>query len=112
MNILAQKLILPTISGVPVEIEGPTGLIEKFGENFTLGTIVGKLLPILFSVAGIILFLFLIAGGFDLLTSGGDPKKAEGAKGKITNAIVGFIIVFVAWWLTKILSTIFGLEGF
>ena len=112
MKLLAQKLILPTISGQPAELEGPQGLVEAFDGNFTLASIVNKLLPIIFSVAGIILFFYLIAGGFDLLLSTGDPKKAEGAKGKITNAVVGFIIIFIAWWLTKLLSTIFGLEGF
>ena len=113
MRFLAQKLVLPeTGTGTPIVVEGPQGLVETFGENFTLAAIINKLLPILFSAAGIILFFYLIAGGFDLLLSTGDPKKAEGAKGKITNAIIGFIIIFVAWWLTKLLSTIFGLEGF
>ena len=109
-TLLTQKLILPVGPGTPpIEIEGPAGLGDKFPN---LAAIVNKLLPILFSAAGIILFFYLIAGGFDLLLSGGDPKKAEGAKGKITSAVVGFIIVFIAWWLTQLLSTIFGLEGF
>lgn len=116
MKYLAQKLILPgDVSGtpVPIEIEGPLLTPHPLlGRSIsTLGDVINILLPILFAAAGLILFFFLIAGGFDLLLSGGDPKKAESAKGKITNAVVGFIIIFVAWWLTQILSKIFGLGG-
>jgi len=104
MKFLSQKLVLPGGS----EIEGPQEISDRFPN---LAAIINKLLPMLFAAAGLILFFFLIAGGFDLLTSGGDPKKAESAKGKLTNAIIGFIIIFVAWWLTQILARIFGLEG-
>lgn len=101
MRLLAQKLIFP--SG---EVDGPVPQFKN------LADIVNKLLPVLFTLAGLILFIMFIWGGFDLLTSGGDPKKAESAKGKITNAIIGFAIVFIAYWLTQILSFVFGLEVF
>lgn len=104
MKVLAQKLELP--NGV---IEGPAEIASRFPD---LAAVINKLIPLLFVFAGLILFVMLIFGGFDLLTSGGDPKKAESAKGKITNAVIGFVIVFIAYWLTQILSLIFGLEGF
>lgn len=104
MKVLAQKLELP--NGV---IEGPSEISGRFKD---LAAVINKLIPLLFVFAGLILFVMLIFGGFDLLTSGGDPKKAESAKGKITNAVIGFVIVFIAYWLTQILSLIFGLEGF
>lgn len=100
----AQIIKLP--GKTPVPIEGP---VPQFG---TLADIVNKVMPLLFAGAGLILFLYLISGGFDLIFSMGDPKKAESAKGKITNAVIGFIIIFVAWWLTQILTRIFGLKGF
>lgn len=106
MKLLAQVIELPELTpGAKVTIEGP---VPQFG---TLADVINKLLPILFSIAGLILFFYLISGGFDLLLSGGDPKKAESAKGKITNAVVGFIIIFIAWWLTQILAKIFALKG-
>ena len=106
MKLLAQVIELPgTTPGAKVTIEGP---VPQFG---TLADIINKLIPLIFAIAGLILFFYLISGGFDLLLSGGDPKKAESAKGKITNAVVGFIIIFVAWWLTQILTRIFGLSG-
>ncbi len=81
----------------------------NFGD---LGSVVTELLKYLFPFAGLLLFAYLIWGGFSYLTSGGDPKSMEQAKGKVTNAIVGFIIVFIAFWLVQLLDFMFGSPGF
>jgi len=87
---------------------------EKFkAETFnTLGDVINELIPYIFALAGIILLFLIIWGGFELLTSGGDPKKVESARGKLTHAIVGFIIIFIAYWLVQILEAIFGIQIF
>lgn len=84
----------------------------EFGEIATIGDIISALIPYILVLAGLILFGFLIFGGFELLTSAGDPKKVQSAQGKITSAIIGFIIIFVAYWLVQILEIIFGLKIF
>jgi len=68
------------------------------------------ILNYIFPIAGILLLIYLVLGGFQLMFSRGDPKAIEGARGKITNAILGFIIIFVAYWLVSLLAKIFGLE--
>lgn len=78
----------------------------------TLGDVVSALVPILFVTTGLILLLFLVWGGFGIMTSGGDPKAMEAAKAKITNAITGFVIIFVAFWLVQLLGLIFGISQF
>jgi len=76
-----------------------------------IGYILTELLKYLFPLAGLLLLLYLLLGGFQLMTSGGDPKKTQEAKGKITNALVGFIIVFISYWLVQIVGTILGIEA-
>jgi len=76
----------------------------------TIGDILSALLPYIYVLAGLILFVYLIIGGFGLLTSAGDPKAVESAKGKITSAIIGFIIIFISYWLVQILEIVFGIE--
>lgn len=78
----------------------------------TLGDVISALLPYVFAIAGLILFAFLIMGGFGLLTSGGNPETVKKAQGKITSALVGFLIIFLAYWLTQILEVIFGIKIF
>ncbi|MEK7503198.1 MAG: pilin, partial [Patescibacteria group bacterium] len=62
---------------------------------------------LLFKLATPILIIVLIAGGFIYLTSGGNPKKTETAKGLITSAIFGIVIAFAAWLIVDtILKTL------
>jgi len=76
----------------------------------TIGEIISALLPYIFTIAGLALFVFLIIGGFGLLTSGGNPEKVKSAQGKITSAIIGFVIIFVSYWLVRILEIVFGID--
>lgn len=93
------------------------GLLEQAlpGFNFTnktLGDIIKEVVPYLFGIAGLILLLYLIWGGFSLMLSKGDQKAVEAARGRITTAITGFVIIFVAYWLVQILGLILGIEQF
>ncbi len=83
----------------------------KFDSSITLGTIVTHFLPFFYGIAGMGLLIFLIFGGFSYLTSAGDPKKTESAKGIITTSVIGFFLIVVAFWLTQIVSFIFNLGG-
>jgi len=87
----------------------PSGGAINFN-NLTLGGIINALLPFLFVLAGLSMLLFLVYGGFMLLTSGGDPKAVSSAKEKITFAIVGFVIVFISFWLVQIIGRMFGIQ--
>lgn len=98
---LAQQLILPDGS-----INGPLPADTKFTN---LASVVSLALPYIFPIAGVFLLFYLILGGFNYLTSMGDPKKAAAGQAKITNAIIGFFIIFVAFWIVRIVDYLFGL---
>jgi len=101
-NLLAQKI---NIGGQ--EIKGPLG-----NEITNLGDLVNKLIDFIIPFCGIILLLVLIWGGYDYLLSHGDPEKVKSGKGKITAGIIGFIIIILAYTLTKLIAYIFGMQGF
>ena len=82
---------------------------EFSGNQGNIGNIVTNLLDYLFPLAGILLLLYLIYGGFSLMVSGGDPKAVQGAKSKITNALIGFVIIFAAYWIVQLIASILGL---
>lgn len=67
-----------------------------------LGQMFSALLPYIFVIAGLILFFLLITNGLKMLTSGGNPKTTEAAKSGLTAAVVGFIIIFVSYWLIQL----------
>lgn len=101
MNKLALKL-----PGYPT-IKSPSYL--KLADK-TIGEIISLLLPYIFVLAGIILFGYLIMGGFAFLTSAGDPEKIKTAQKKLVNAIIGFVIIFAAYWLMQILQEVLGIS--
>jgi len=72
--------------------------------------IINAILKYVFVLTGLILFGMLIMGGFQMLASGGNPKAAEAGKARLTSAILGFLIVFAAYWITQIVSIIFGID--
>lgn len=80
-------------------------------ETMTIGSLISKILPYIFGAAGIALLIYLIIGGLQMMVSRGDPKAMQSAQAKITNALIGFIIVFFAFTLVQILGQILGLEG-
>lgn len=86
----------------------PTGILGNW-QSLTIGTIVSEVLPYIFVLAGLVLLLMLIFGGFQLMTSAGDPKGMEAGKNRVMYAIIGFLIIFVSFWLVQILQVIFGL---
>lgn len=110
---LAQTLNIPWTnpSGSPTitQVQGNLNLPGK-GGNVTLGDILSHALEYIFYFAGIALLLMLLSSGFTFITSAGDPKKLEKAKGALTNALVGFLILFAAFWIVQIAGIIFGIE--
>jgi len=85
-------------------------------ENKTIGDIIsgsnGKngLLSYVLVIAGLILLIMLISGGISLMTSTGNPDKSKAAYGKISGAFIGFLIVFISYFIAKIVETVLGVK--
>jgi len=104
-KVLAQGLKLPGGE----YISGPLKIPSQGQTVLTLGTIISRAVPFVLAFAGIGLLLMLLFSGFEYLTSAGDAKKLEGAKQRLTYSIVGFLLIFTAFWLVQIAGNIFGL---
>jgi len=105
---LAQKLILP---GSSDPVTGPLQSDAFIGGKITLGSILGSLMQYILPIAGLGLLVIILISGFTLLTSAGDTKKMEKGKQTLTYGIVGFIIIFLAYWITQLLGIIFGIQA-
>lgn len=81
------------------------------GRKGDLGSIVSDILPYIFGAAGLALLIYLIMGGLQMMTSRGDPKAAQGAQAKITNAVIGFVVIIFAFFIVQIFGQIFGIEN-
>lgn len=89
-------------------IQSQAGIKLSFANPAQL---ISNLLPFVFGGAGIALLIYMVFGGFQLMLSKGDPKAIQSAQGKITNALIGFIIVVVAYSLVRLFGQLFGIQN-
>lgn len=95
---------------IAVEIGKEFG--SPFGVEKGLGNLVSTIISTSFAIAGIILLFLLIAGGIGIMAGTGADKPEQAAKGKqaVTSALIGFIIVFTAYWIVRLLEVITGVN--
>lgn len=61
-----------------------------------------------FALGGIVLFFLILLAGFKFLKGG--QKGVEEAKTVITTALLGFVIMFSAYWIVQIVKLVTGAE--
>ena len=71
--------------------------------------IIGAAITFIFVIAVIIALFYLLLGALKWIFSGGDKAAVEAARGTITAAIVGLVIVFLVFLVFTILLRFFGL---
>ena len=76
-----------------------------------IGGFIAAILQILFIIAGLLVFIYLVWGGLQWLTSGGDSGATQSARDRITAALVGLAIIAIAYALMQIITYFFGLDG-
>lgn len=86
--------------------------LQNFKNFNTPADIINAILPYVFGAAGIALLIYLVLGGLQLMLAKGDPKAIQAAQSKITNAIIGFIIVAIAYTLTQLVGRLLGIGQF
>lgn len=98
------KVLAQSINVGNQQIQGPLQGIN------TVGDLLSKVLLFLFPLAGLILLFVLIWGGFDFITSQGNPEKIKSAWAKITTGIIGFALLVFSMLFARLIAFIFGLD--
>lgn len=100
-----------SVSGEILSSLNPLAVGGGDGDLSTPGGIISKALSsFIFPIAGIILFVVLLLGGFQMLTGATNSKSIDEGKQRITAAIIGFILLFAAYWIAQLLELIFGIR--
>jgi len=60
--------------------------------------------------AGIVFFIMFLKGGFEYLTSGGDPKKTAKATSTLTTSVIGLVGVIISYIIIKFIGTFTGVN--
>jgi len=72
----------------------------------TFTTLVGTVITWVLMVVAIIAFIYLIISGVNYITAGGDAEKATKARTGIINAIIGIVVVVLAYFILQFATSL------
>lgn len=69
-----------------------------------------SLIGLAFAAGAVIFFFMLLIGAIQWLSSGGEKENLEAARGRITSALVGIVILFSIFAVIKAVESFFGIH--
>ena len=84
------------------------GDVTKVGTS--LNSVISAILGFLTVLAALWFLIQFILAGYSWISSGGDKNAATAAWQKITNSIIGLIIVVAAWIIVAVLGELLGIQ--
>lgn len=107
-----KNLLAANLEDVFGTINAPTSiqpLVNKGGAG-GISDVLTKFIILFYEIA-IILFIFMVIfSALQWITSGGDKEKVASARGRLTNAIIGLVILGLAWVITQTLGKFTGIN--
>jgi len=99
----------PSVSGLLLAATPAFAAIDNPLQWENVCDAIGGVLTLIFGIAGAIAVIFLVMGGIQYMTSGGDKIAVEQSRGRITAAVVGLVIVLGAVLVVQTVLT--GVAG-
>jgi hypothetical protein len=62
----------------------------------------------IYILTGIILFVMIIVGGIGMIANAGNSEKQKQSSQTLTSAVLGYLIMFAAYWIVKIIEIVIG----
>ena len=105
---LAQAASAESINAVAQNAGGGNfNLLSKFTLD---GPFISAVITMLFIIAIIIALIYLIWGGIKWIMSGGDKSALQAAREHVIAAIVGLVVIFLAYFIVNFVLGVFGLN--
>lgn len=76
----------------------------------SFGMVVSVIVKNAFVLAGLLSFILLIFGGFNVIVSAGDAKKAQQGKTAITGAVTGLLLVLGSFLIIQMIQVVTGID--
>lgn len=96
--------------GVITNPVGPEITPGEFGSGVSFfQQYVPRFIVLALIIGSLVFFFVMIIGAIQWITLGGDKTAVEAARGKITNAIVGILILFAVFVILRVIGDFFGI---
>lgn len=101
-----QKVLLPIVLLFGAQASAQTWNTPIVPWNPTdisdFGTLVNQIINFVAAFVGVVAVLYLIMSGFNYIMSQGNAKKVAAAKNAMMNAIIGIVIVIIAYIIVRL----------
>ena len=98
-------LLLPIFSeAIDLNLNYPEFGGFDLNEDQNLNQMVAWFYYFIVTIAGVSAFFTLILGGFEWLTSTGDPSKISNAKDKLSSALLGLVIILASYLILQVVN--------
>lgn len=107
-----------------------TGLTAQFGDGITpnsdgvfappdlndttilsyTNSTISFLLTLMTTLGGLFFLYQMIMGGINWLNAGGEQKKVQESRDRITQGVIGLIILVASYAVVGLIGTVFGIE--
>jgi hypothetical protein len=98
------------LSNDPIRVNTTNTNYAFIQNTLTPSMFVRTAIMTLLGLAGVAAFIYLLWGGIQWITAGGDKDALEKARRKLINALVGLAIVFSSYAILFILRTLFNIN--
>lgn len=83
---------------------------QKVSDVFnTPSSMVNLLVRVIFVGVGLILLAMIVVSGLSMI-AGGKSENMEKAKSTMTSAVIGFLVIFAAYWIMQIIQIFTGAD--
>ncbi|MEK7550970.1 MAG: hypothetical protein AAB535_04295 [Patescibacteria group bacterium] len=86
-----------------------SGLQGKTGPGF-FAALLPSLVGLGLLIGAIVFFFVLLMGSIQWITSGGDKQALEGARSKLTNGLMGLVILFATFAVIQFIEFFFDIN--
>jgi len=110
---LSASVSVTSLAASAVQVAAVTDIAKTDvnpGQGFAtdFGQLINGVLSFVMVIAALLVFLYLIWGGIEWITSGGDKGKTETARNKITSAVIGLIVVAASYAILTLALNFLG----
>lgn len=100
MNKIAEAITNPAL--------GDT-LNSQSGNSF-LQSLLPAVIGLLFVIGAVVFLFIFIIGAISWMTAGGDKAKVEAARGRLSSAIIGLILLLISYAIIGLIENFFGVK--
>ncbi len=87
-----------------------TGAVDATNPETGFGTFISGIVSAVMVIAALLVLLYLIWGGIEWITAGGDSGKLGKARDKIIQSIIGIIVLAATFAIFMVVQSLLGIE--